>query len=272
MSERDSGPDYEAEFNARAQVPEHPAIFARWARDAALYRAGHGRAELGLAYGDSERQAMDLFPADGPALALFLHGGWWRAMDRSFFSHMARGLNAHGTSVAVASYDLCPHVSIGEIVEQIRRACLFLWRRTGKRIVVYGHSAGGHLAAAMATTDWTSRGAPADLIAAGTAISGVFDLVPLICVSMNADFKLDESTARALSPLHGPVCGVTFDCVVGALESNAFHRQSRALADRWGARFEEIAGANHFTVLDPLADPASAMVARLAEICARSIA
>jgi arylformamidase len=258
-------PDYEAEFNARAQVPEHPAIFARWARDAALYRTGHGGAELDLSYGGSARQALDVFPASGPALALFLHGGWWRAMDRSYFSHMARGLNARGVSVAVAGYDLCPQVTIGEIVKQIRRACLHLAQRTGRRIVVYGHSAGGHLAAAMAATQ-------PDIVAAGYAISGVFDLVPLLGVSMNADFRLDGETAHALSPLSWPAPSVPFDCVVGALESNEFRRQSRALGEHWGARYAEIAGANHFTVLDPLTDPDSAMVARLSGICARSIA
>lgn len=246
--------DYEAEYNARAAVPEHPAIFERWARDAAAYRAGRP-CTLGVAYGGSPRQAFDLFPADGPAMAMFVHGGWWRAMDRAMFSHMARGLNARGVSVAVAGYDLCPEVSIAAIVEQIRRACAFL----GRRVVVFGHSAGGHLAACVSGE-----------VAAGYAISGLFDLMPLLAVSMNQDWRLDAAEARALSPIHRPP-PMLFDAVVGALESDEFKRQSRALASAWGARYTEIAGANHFTVLDPLADPQSAMVARLAEICARTV-
>ncbi len=82
-------------------------------------------------------------------LAIFIHGGWWRSLDPSFFSHMARGPNARGVAVAVVGYDLCPNVSIADIIEQMRRACAFLWQRFGRRMLVYGHSAGGHLAAAM---------------------------------------------------------------------------------------------------------------------------
>ncbi|HWA92816.1 MAG TPA: alpha/beta hydrolase [Rhizomicrobium sp.] len=252
--------DYEAEFNARAMVPEHPAIFERWARDAAAHRAEAGGVPE-LAYGDTPRQAMDVF-GTGPGtmpVAMFIHGGWWRAMDRSQFSHMARGLNAHGIAVAVAGYDLCPQVSIAEIVAQMRRAVRFLAARTGRRVVAFGHSAGGHLAATLAATEPS--------VAAGYAISGVFDLLPLLEVSMNADFRLDAASARTLSPLYGPKAQ-TFDCAVGALESNAFKLQSRALSDAWAAPYVEIEGANHFTVLDPLSDPNSAMVARLAQICA----
>lgn len=247
--------DYEGEYNARAQVPEHPAIFERWLSEAASYRADRPCA-LDEAYGDSPRQALDLFQAEEGVRALFVHGGWWRAMDRKHFSHMARGLNLRGIGVAVAGYDLCPEISIAGIERQIRAACRFL----GGRIVVFGHSAGGHLAACVS-----------DEVAAGYAISGLFDLVPLIGLSMNADWRLDEASARALSPIHRPAPPL-FDAVVGALESNAFKRQSRALAGKWGARYAEIEGANHFTVLDPLADPHSAMVARLAEICARTAA
>jgi arylformamidase len=251
--------DYESEYNARARVPEHPEIFARWADEAARYR-GEASCALGLAYGDTPRQAMDIFLPEGRTMALFVHGGWWRALDRSMFSHMARGLNAQGVAVAVAGYDLCPQVSIGDIVAQIRRACAFLDRP----VVVVGHSAGGHLAAAMAATQ---RG-----VVAGYAISGLFDLDPLVGLAMNADWQLDTASARSLSPCLWPGPGVPFHAVVGELESGEFKRQSRTLAEAWGARYEEVAGANHFTVLDPLSDPRSAMVARIAEICARTAA
>src|ERR1700731_4858909 len=151
--------DYEAEYNNRARVPEHAEIFARWARDAELYRADmlkQGRAELGLAYGDTPRQYLDLFHAeagDAAPLALFIHGGYWRSLDPSLFSHMARGLNAHGVTVAVAGYDLCPIVTIADIIEQMRRACLFLWQRLDRPMFVIGHSARGQLAAAMGGTN-----------------------------------------------------------------------------------------------------------------------
>jgi arylformamidase len=261
MPEHEKQIDYEAEFNARARVPEHPEIFARWREQAARYRAT-APCVLALSYGGTERQAIDVFGGDpGRApLALFIHGGWWRAMERESFSHMALGLNAHGIAVAVAGYDLCPQVTIGEIVEQMRAAARLLAARQGGRIVAFGHSAGGHLAAVLAST---MPGA----VAAGYAISGVFDLEPLLQTSMNADFRLDTAAARALSPQHMPPA--PFDCAVGALESDAFKQQSKALAARWGASYSEIAGANHFTVLDGLADKDSIMVARLKAVCGK---
>jgi arylformamidase len=139
---------------------------------------------------------------------------------------------------------------------------------------VYGHSAGGHLAATMVGTDWPALypKAPAGLVPAGYSISGLFDLAPLIHTGMNQDLRLDADSARAASPLFWPlVPGRVFDAVAGALESGEFRRQSQALAKTWqqgGARtrYEEIAGANHFTVIDPLADPQSAMAARVAEL------
>ena len=265
--------DYEEEYSPSRRVPEYGAILDGWARDAAAFRAAmsaEGRAELDVSYGDPERQALDLFRprADaGSALALFIHGGWWQMMDRSAHSHMARGLNERGVTVAVTGYELTPNVSVGEIVEQMRRACAMLWRRHGRRLVVFGHSAGGHLTAAMAATDWRNLGLPADLIAGGYAISGAFDLEPLLGTSMNRDWKLDAESARALSPIHWRLQqGVMFDAVVGALESDEFKRQSRMLSDRWRVRYAEIAGANHFTILDPLSDPGSAMVGRLMEM------
>jgi arylformamidase len=275
--------DWEVEYNNRARVPEHPQIFERWQREGAAYRdeAGKdGRAEIGLKYGPSPRQTIDLFKPrgnDAGLLALFVHGGYWRSLEPSSFSQMARGMNAHGITVAVNGYDLCPQVSIGQIVEQTQAACLHLWKRLGKRIMVSGHSAGGHLAACMVATDWTKldNSAPADLVPAGYAISGLFDLTVLLHLATNADFKLTEAEARRISPLFWPVArGRALDAAVGGQESAEFLRQSKTVADTWRAkgaetRYDAISGMNHFTVCDPMTDPGSAMTKRLVELAKR---
>jgi len=269
--------NYEVEYDNRARVPEHPEIFARWQKEGAAYRAQAHNAKLAMTYGPSLRRTMDLFPAkddDKAPLALFIHGGWWRSLEPSMFSQTAAGPNARGISVAVAGYDLCPNCSIADIIEQMRSACLMLWRKRRQRIFVYGHSAGGHLAACMVATDWKAfaSDAPADLVPAAYAISGVFDLLPLQHCSQNQDLRLDEAEARRVSPLFWNVpAGRSLDAVVGALESSEFLRQSKAIAETWrqksaSTRYEEIAGTNHFTVIDPLSDPNSAMTARIAAL------
>src|SRR5579872_4756205 len=271
--------DLETEYSPRVSVPDHEQIFARWARTAENYRADllkSGRAELGLAYGDTPRQFLDLFlPSAGEAapLAMFIHGGYWRAMDPSFHSQMARGLNERGFAVAVVGYDLCPTVGIADIIEQMRRACAFLWQRFNRRIFVYGHSAGGHLTAAMVATDWQKLWpkAPPDLVPAGYAISGVFDVTPLVKTSMNQDFRLDDAEARRISPIFWPVpSGRALYAAVGDLETDAFKQQSRNMTEAWrkakaDTRYAECPG-NHFTVVDALSDPADAMVARIVEM------
>jgi arylformamidase len=207
---------------------------------------------------------------------MYIHGGYWRSLDPSSSSHMARGLNGRGVAVAVAGYDLCPIVTVADIIEQIRRACIFLWQRFGRRVLVYGHSAGGHLAAAMVATDWQALypKAPADLVPAGYAISGVFDLTPLVGLNMNQDLRLTAEEARRVSPLFWPVpAGRALDAVVGDLETGEFKRQSQAMAATWrqaGAdtRYAEFPG-HHFNVIDALTDPQSAMVARIAELVQR---
>jgi arylformamidase len=156
----------------------------------------------------------------------------------------------------------------------MRAACLYLWRKRRQRIFIYGHSAGGHLAACMVATDWKALAsdAPADLVPSAYAISGVFDLLPLVHVSQNVDLRLDETEARRVSPLYWKVpAGRSLDAVVGALESSEFLRQSKSVAEAWRqahalTRYEEIAGTNHFTVIDPLNDPNSAMTARVAAL------
>jgi arylformamidase len=269
--------DYEAEYNNRALVPDHPQIFARWTQDAAAFRAAHRNAELGLSFGGSPRQTIDLFwPGRGQAapIALFIHGGYWRALDPSSFSHLAAGVNAHGVALAAVGYDLCPAVSIETIIEEIRAAAIFLYRRHGRRLTASGHSAGGHLTACLVATDWKKYGAdlPDDLVPAGLSISGLFDLEPLTHTAMNADLHLDAADLPRVSPLHWPVMpGRALDAWVGGVESSEFLRQSREVAEVWGRRgamthFVPVPGANHFTVLDPLALPESPMTARLLEL------
>jgi arylformamidase len=267
--------DYEAEYNNRARVPEHPGHIAGWARDAAAYREQH--APRSIAYGAGARNTIDFFPADntGP-IVVFIHGGYWQALDGSFFSHLAGGLNAHGISVAIPSYDLCPDVTVGEIIGQMRTMTREL-AQLGQPLVVSGHSAGGHLAACMLATDWPALdiSLPADLVTAAYGISGLFDLRPLVNTSINKALHLDEATARAASPLlwKVPAHG-SLDAVVGERESAEYFRQSRSIVDAWGAaglatRFGVVPDANHFTAIAPLADPGSPMVTRLKQLAGR---
>jgi len=261
--------DWEAEYNNRARVPDHPAVMQRWRETAEAARAA--RPPLEIAYGPGPREVMDLFSAgpDAPVV-VFLHGGYWQALDKGWFSGIAPAFRHHGVSLAIPSYDLAPAVRLGAILRQVRAAVDAVRSRTGARPVVFGHSAGGHMAACM-----LSEGRAA----AAVAISGVFDLAPLIPTSLNAALDLDAREAAALSPVHWPVPngstpgGTVLDCVVGADESPEFLRQSRMMADHWAARgaetrYETLPGLNHFTVLDPLFDPDSDMVARIARLAA----
>jgi arylformamidase len=270
--------DYEKEYDNRGRVPEHPEIFARWEREGEAFRAAIPDAELGQKYGPSPRQAIDLFPAknddSSTPLALFIHGGWWRSLEHSMFSQMAAGPNAKGVTVAVAGYDFCPQVSIATIIEQMRAACLWLWRKHRKRIMVYGHSAGGHLAACMLAQEWRAFApdAPVDLVPSAYVISGAFNLAPLVNISVNEDLRLDDVEVRRVSPLFWRVpAGRALDAVVGSLESSEFLRQSRTIVETWRrsmvqTRYEEIAGANHFTIVDPLSQAESAMTRRVSDL------
>jgi arylformamidase len=269
--------DYEAEYNNRARVPEYPAHFAGWARDAAAYRENH--VPRSIAYGPGARNIIDFFPGDnaGP-IVVFIHGGYWQALDGSFFSHLAGGLNAHGVGVAIPSYDLCPEVTVEQIIGQMRTMTREL-ARLGQPLVISGHSAGGHLAACMLATDWPALDAslPPDLVTAVYSISGLFDLGPLVKTSINNALHLDEAMARAASPLFWTAPGRgSLDAVVGERESAEYFRQSQRIVDAWGAAglatwFGVVSDANHFTAIAPLADPNSPMVLRLKELAGRQV-
>lgn len=252
--------DLEAEYNNRARVPEHPAIIASWAKDSAAYR--EAKPPRVVRYGEGERHTFDLFEAGAGPAVMFIHGGYWQALDKSFFSHMASGLNALGVSVAVPSYDLCPNVRIGDIVEQMRAACAALHAEINAPVIASGHSAGGHLAACLLATEAH--------VPVAYAISGLFDLTPLIHTSINVALRMDEAEAQALSPLFWPAPeGKTLDAVVGQFESDAFVVQSQCIVADWegvSTLYDVVPDANHFTVIAPLADANSAMCARILEL------
>jgi arylformamidase len=267
--------DYEVEYNNRARVPQHAALMAGWARDALAYRERH--APRAIRYGPGERHTIDYFAAtDEGSIVVFIHGGYWQALDGSSFSHCARGLNAHGIAVAVPSYDLCPNVSIDIIIRQMQAAMREL-ARLGRGLLVSGHSAGGHLSACMLATDWVAVEAslPKDLVVAAYAISGLFDLVPLVGTSINEALGLDQRAASAASPLFWPPPAQgSLDAVVGSNESAEYFRQSRTIVERWGrggvpTRFGTVSDANHFTAIAPLAEPGSEMVLRLKQLARR---
>ena len=263
--------DWSAAYDNRAAVGEAEveAFVAEIAARAAAFRSemsAAGRARLDQAYGDRPRQRYDLFlpDAEPTALAVFIHGGYWRTFDKSFWSHLAAGALARGAAVALPSYTLCPKVRIRDITAEITR---FLQRITSHYALplhLSGHSAGGHLS----TRSVLERGL-GDRVRKVVSISGVHDLRPLLRTSMNADLCLDVEEAREQSPiLKNPVDDIDLTCWVGGDELPAFRQQNRLLAEAWGllgARTEavEAAGKNHFTVIEPLADPDSALTRTL---------
>jgi len=263
--------DLQAEYDNGAKVPAYPGIVARWNADAAAFRASWPQSELGVAYGPTPRQAMDVFwpsaSRDAPT-AMFIHGGYWQRMDRSVFSHLAAGLLAHGVAVAMPSYDLCPAVSMAALVEQLRIAATFLHRRNGQRLLAMGHSAGGHLAAMLLATDWAGYGLPR-VVPASLSISGLFDLPPLLATNVADPLGMDEAEARRLSPLFMPAPSGHIHAVVGGEEGVEYTRQSRSIAEAWGGSWEALPGLNHFTVIEGLAQAGSVLVTRATELMRR---
>jgi arylformamidase len=265
----------DANYNLRAAVPEHPAWFARYEATSAAFRA-RWPGRLDLPYGDSPRQAIDLFlpqaPRPSPPLLVFIHGGYWQTRDRKDFSFVAERLVEAGAAVALVGYDLAPAVDMDTIVGQIRAAIAWLGRHAdgqgfdAGRICLAGHSAGGHLAAMALATDWTAFGLPADLVKGVCAISGVFDLEPIRLCYLNEVVRLDAEQARRNSPvLLPPQTRCPVMVTVGERETEAFHRQSSAYGEalgRAGVPCELVVqpGLDHFAIIMAMTDAANPMV------------
>jgi len=238
----------------------------RWAAAASEFRVALGaRAQLGQSYGPGERQKYDMFlPESAPkGTVIFVHGGYWRAFNRSSWSHLAAGPLAHGWAGAMPSYDLCPEVSISEISRQMAAAVQAVAGRTKGPISLIGHSAGGHLVARMLDPALIPDAVGARFHAV-IPISPLSDLEPLMKTTMNDDFGLDRAEAQAESPLRMIDRHSTKVTVwVGGDERPAFLDQARWLAEGWRADHVIDPGKHHFDVIDALGDPASDMVRRL---------
>src|SRR5690606_27243239 len=181
--------EYEAEYNNRRRVPESAQIMARWAEQSARVRSSVP-CELDQPYGPGPRHRYDLFvpgggPGDEAPLVVYIHGGYWQRGDRADYSFVAEALVGKGAAVALPSYTLCPEATVAQITDEMRQFVRAIWTRMNRRPAIVGHSAGGHLAAALMATDWTKYDLPADAVRAAYSISGVFALEPLISTSLN---------------------------------------------------------------------------------------
>lgn len=263
----------EREYNARAAIPEHPQIFARWAEQGALTRRLKA-CLIDLPYGETGAEKLDLFPTrqEAAPLLVYIHGGYWRSLDKSDFSWLAPPFVSHGIAVALINYGLAPRTPMEEMVRQTLRALAWLYRNADRfgfdpqRIFVAGHSAGAHLTAMSMAAVWPQwgRDLPPDLVKGGVAVSGLYELSPLIHAHfVNVDLQLDEARAAALSPARLPCASdAPLYTAVGGLESSEFRRQTRLIRQCWSrnvVRELPVPHANHLTVMDEFARPDAAL-------------
>lgn len=277
-------------YNNRALVPDSAAYLERWARRSADVRIKHV-CTLDIVYGSLPSETLDIFapqvaaPAAGAPVLVFIHGGYWRALDKFDHSFVAPAFTAAGCLVVVVNYALCPGtadapVSIALIGEQMERAVQWVWEHVADyggdpaRISVVGHSAGGQLAAFLLATPWQTRSPrlPANVVRSALSISGVHDLEPILrtpllqtVLQVTTDEVQRCSPCRLPPPAHG-----TLLCAVGGNESAEFLRQNQLMQRAWGEglvpRAEALPGLNHFSVLDTLAEPGTKLHAMALEL------
>jgi arylformamidase len=263
---------YDSMYNNRALVPDHAAHFANWAQASAEARASL-KCTLDIAYGDGPNETLDIFPAKqaNAPVVVFIHGGYWRSLDKADHSFVAPPLHAMGTCVVVVNYALCPGtpeapVTIPDIAQQMVKALAWTWRNIAKHggnpqdVVVAGHSAGGHLAAMLLACNWkqVDKSIPEHWIQKAFSISGLYDLTPLRKTPFLQDsLKLTTRDARMASPAlwPRPKKGVLYT-VAGGDESAEFLRHNRLIHQTWGPKTvpvcEDLAGLNHFSIVTDL--------------------
>jgi acetyl esterase/lipase len=255
--------DWDDAYANRAHIPGADAIIATWAPAAEAFRASLGpRARLDIAYGPAPRNRFDLFlPEEAPrGLAVFVHGGYWMAFDKSAWSHLAGGALAAGWGVALPSYTLAPEARIAAITQEIAAAITHAATLVPGPVRLAGHSAGGHLVSRMACEGTPLDPALRARLAHVLSISGVHDLRPLRATQMNGTLRIDAAEARAESPaLLDPAPGTRLTAWVGAAERPEFLRQTDLLATAWAlpdvaTRAHHDPHRHHFDVIAGLAD------------------
>ena len=269
-------------YNNRMRVPDHPDYFARWAAESALVRRSLP-CELDVAYGTAARERLDAFPARraGAPLVVFVHGGYWKALDKSMHSFVAGALHAAGAAVVVPNYTLAPQASVPQITLQVARAVAWAWRHARglradrRRIAVIGHSAGGTMATMMLACAWPLVDAdmPTGAVRRAMGLSGLYDLAPLYDTpSLQEVLRLTPQQVQQVSPVRVPYSGRgRLVAVVGAEESGEYLRQNRLVQQAWGRDRVPVAaaikGLNHFSIVDALAQPGHRVNALARELC-----
>lgn len=260
--------DVEFQYLTGQARPGFPALFEEFERRSAD-AVRDGACELDLRYGAAERCTFDFFDA-GPAargVLIYLHAGYWQRRDKAGFRFIAPALVRRGLHVAMVNYPLCPTVSLAALTETVRAAVPAVLGRVDAALplVTAGHSAGGHLAMEMALTDWTARGLPMATVAGVIALSGLYDLAPLVQTSLNENLRLDAASAADASPLYRAAPdGPPLLLAAGADETPAMREQSRRMHEVWLAMGNPSVlhlepGADHFSLLQRLVAPRSAL-------------
>ncbi len=266
--------DWDQAYSNQGYVPHALEIMDACASKAAAFRealSAQGRAELGLSYGPGARNTLDLFwPTGGreatKGLVVFVHGGYWRAFDPSFWSHLAQGAVERGWAVAMPGYTLAPQVRLRTIGQEVAQAVNFAAQQVAGPIRLTGHSAGGHLVARLMCQNSELNQAVAERVALCLPLSGLPDLRPLLRLELNNDLLLDAEEAATESPaLLEPRALPRLTCWVGGGELDEFRRQNALLANIWaGLGIEtlcvEEGNLNHFNVIDGLERADSALV------------
>ncbi|MBN9426161.1 MAG: alpha/beta hydrolase [Burkholderiales bacterium] len=253
-------------------------LLPRWQRDGASLRSQAGGAR-DLAYGPKPRNRYDLFAPPGRApdagwpTFVFIHGGYWQELSKDDWSAIAAPFVRHGMAAAILGYTLCPENTVRGIAAEIVAAIAHLWHHAAElgvdreRLSLAGHSAGGHLTACCLSEDWTRSQLPATPFVRAAAISGIFDLEPLVPIYLNDALKLTRDEALAMSPAYRERrVQCEFIAAVGGAELPEFLRQNRLIGQRWSDVAEwEIPGLNHFTIVDQLTRDDTALFERVAE-------